>query len=74
MNLVITRAGEEHTFPGISDLSSDSDAKLGRALWQVAFSAPVGLVQSSASRFGLRIDDQTVELPRPQTHRGRSAP
>ena len=75
MTLVISRpSGEEQSFPALADASMGPRTHLERAVWQVAFSAPVGLVEGHTSRFNLKADHETIELPRPQLHSGRLAP
>src|SRR3954449_11040792 len=74
MTLVVTRAGgEEQVFPAMSDGSTGSAVRSERAVWQVAFTVPVGLVESQSSRFALRADHETVELQRPRPHAPRPA-
>src|SRR5437764_709944 len=54
MTLGVSRAGsEEQWFPAMADGSTSSGVKAERSVWQVAFSVPVGLVESRASRFTL---------------------
>src|SRR4051794_14442337 len=54
MTLVIARrGGEEQSFPAMADASMGPRTNLERAVWQVAFTAPVGLVESNSSRFRL---------------------
>src|SRR3954453_2537581 len=71
MTLVVSRAGEEQAFPAMADASMGPRTNLERAVWQVPFSAPVGLVESASSRFKLRADRQTIDLPQPKLHSGR---
>src|SRR3954465_115105 len=47
MTLVGSRpGGEEQPFPAMADGSTGSGVTAERSVWQVAFSAPVGLVES----------------------------
>src|SRR3954470_23537473 len=74
MTLVVTRAGgEEQAFPAMADGSTGSRVTSERAVWQVAFTLPVGLVESRSSRFALRADEETIELQRPRPHTRRLA-
>src|SRR5205823_1494809 len=69
--LLISRpSGEEQAFPALADASTGPRTHLERAVWQVAFSAPVGLVEGHSSRFSLKAGGETIELPRPQPHSG----
>src|SRR4051794_17159675 len=75
MTLVVSRpGGEEQSFPAMADASMAPRAHLERAVWQVAFSAPVNLVESSASRFSLGGGREAIDLPQPRLHSGRLAP
>src|SRR3954470_21247331 len=74
MTLVVTRAGgDEQAFPAMADGSTGSRVKSERAVWQVAFTLPVGLVESTTSRFALHADSETIELQRPRPHTPRPA-
>src|SRR3954452_9971032 len=72
MTLLVTRAGgEEKAFPAMADGSTGSSVRSERAVWQGAFTVPVGLVESKSSRFALRADHETIELQRPLPHTPR---
>src|SRR3954470_23967619 len=72
MTLVVTRAGgEQQGFPAMADGSTGSRVKSERAVWQVAFTLPVGLVESRASQFALRADGEAIDLQRPRPHAPR---
>jgi chromosome segregation ATPase len=74
MTLVVTRAGGEgQAFPAMSDGSTGSRVKSERAVWQVAFTVPVGLVESRSSQFALHADGETIDLQRPRPHTPRHA-
>src|SRR3954453_8128169 len=74
MTLVVTRGGgQEQAFPAMSDGSTGSRVKSERAVWQVAFTVPVGLVESRSSRFALHADGETIDLQRPRPHTPRPA-
>src|SRR3954454_6993871 len=74
MTLVVTRAGGEgQAFPAMSDGSTGSRVKSERAVWQVAFTVPVGVVESMSSRFALHADGEIIELQRPRPHTPRPA-
>src|SRR4051812_698 len=71
MTLVVTRAGDEQVFPAMADGSTGSRVKSERAVWQVAFTLPVGVVESQSSRFALHADGEVIGLQRPRPHTPR---
>src|SRR4051812_9234007 len=74
MTLVVARAGGEgQAFPAMSDGSTGSRVKSERAVWQVAFTVPIGLVESRSSRFALHADGETIDLQPPRPHTPRRA-
>src|SRR3954447_11729816 len=72
MTLVVARAGGEgQAFPAMSDGSTGSRVKSERAVWQVAFTLPVGVVESQSSRFPPHAAGEGIGLPRPRPHTPR---